>query len=56
MKIYQAVQKLLVEDTQTDMQTGDLIHLLSVLESGLKMAEILYYKYEQKLKGFPPQT
>jgi hypothetical protein len=37
MKIYQAVQKLLVGDTQTDRQTGDLINLLSFLESRLKM-------------------
>jgi hypothetical protein len=44
MKIYQAVQKLLVGDTdrhthidrQTDRQTGDLINLLSFLESMLK--------------------
>jgi hypothetical protein len=34
MKIYQAVQKLLVGDT--DRQTGDLISLLSFVESGLK--------------------
>jgi hypothetical protein len=33
-KIYQAVQKLL--DTQIDRQTGDVISLLSVLESRLK--------------------
>jgi hypothetical protein len=32
MKIYQAVQKLLVEDTQT----GDLISLLPFLKSRLK--------------------
>jgi hypothetical protein len=30
-KIYQAVQKLLVRDRQTDTQTGDLISLLSFL-------------------------
>jgi hypothetical protein len=35
MKIYQAVQKLLVGDT--DRQTGDLISLLSFLESRLKI-------------------
>jgi hypothetical protein len=35
MKIYQAVQKLLVGDTQTDRETGDLISLLSFLESRL---------------------
>jgi hypothetical protein len=29
MKIYQAVQKILVGDTQTDKQTGDMISLLS---------------------------
>jgi hypothetical protein len=39
MKIYGAVQNLLMGDTQThtDKQTGDLIRLLSFLESGLKM-------------------
>jgi len=41
MKIYKAVQKLLVGDTQTDRQsdrqTGDLISLLSFLESRLKI-------------------
>jgi hypothetical protein len=37
MKIYQAVQKLLVGGTQTDRQTGDLIILLSFLESRLKI-------------------
>jgi hypothetical protein len=46
MNIYQAVQNLLVGDTQTDThrqthtdrhtQTGDLISLLSFLESRLK--------------------
>jgi hypothetical protein len=36
MKIYQAVQKLLVGDIQTHTQTGDLISLLSFLESSLK--------------------
>jgi hypothetical protein len=41
MKIYQAVQKLLVganiqTHTKTDRQTGDLISLLSCLESRLK--------------------
>jgi hypothetical protein len=35
MKIYQAVQKLLVGDTQTDREIGDLISLLSFLESRL---------------------
>jgi hypothetical protein len=35
MKIYQAVQKVLVGET--DRQTGDLISLLSFLESGLKV-------------------
>jgi hypothetical protein len=34
MKIYQAVQKLLVRDT--DGQIGDLISILSFLESKLK--------------------
>jgi ubiquitin C-terminal hydrolase len=29
MKIYQAIQKLLVGDIQTDKQTGDFISLLS---------------------------
>jgi hypothetical protein len=50
MKIYQAIQKLLVGDTQThthiererererDRQTGDLITLLSFLESTLKIS------------------
>jgi hypothetical protein len=47
MKIYEAVQKLLVGHTdthtntdkhrQTDRQTGDLISLLSFLESRLKI-------------------
>jgi hypothetical protein len=35
MKIYQAVQKLLLGDTWTDTLTGDLISLLSLLESRL---------------------
>jgi hypothetical protein len=35
-EIYQAVQKLLVGGTQTHTQTGDLISLLSFLESRLK--------------------
>jgi hypothetical protein len=42
MKIYQAVQKLLVGDLQTERQTGDLISLLSFLESRLKMEEQVY--------------
>jgi hypothetical protein len=37
MKINQAVQKLLVGDRQTDIQTGDLISLVSFLESRLKL-------------------
>jgi hypothetical protein len=43
MKIYQAVQKLLVEDTdsQTDSQTAHLINLLSFLESRLKKGTTL---------------
>jgi hypothetical protein len=41
-KIYQAVQK----DTQTDRQTGDLISLLSFLESRLKIANAFYWKYK----------
>jgi hypothetical protein len=38
MKIYKAVQKLLMGDTHTDRhtQTGDLISLYLFLESGLK--------------------
>jgi hypothetical protein len=36
MKIYQAVQKLLMGDTQTGRQPGGLISLLSFLESRLK--------------------
>jgi hypothetical protein len=40
MEIYRAVQNLLMwdtqRDTQTDRQTGDLISLLSFLESMLK--------------------
>jgi hypothetical protein len=50
MKIYHAVQKLLVGDTQTDInththththtQTGDLISLLSFLESRIKIKMI----------------
>jgi hypothetical protein len=43
MKIYQAVLKLLVGDTQIDKpiktHTGDLISLLSISESKLKMTE-----------------
>jgi hypothetical protein len=35
VKIYQAVQKVLAGDTQTDRQTGDLISLLSFLERRL---------------------
>jgi hypothetical protein len=41
VKIYQAFQKLLVGDTQTDRQTGDLINLLSFLESRLKTENVL---------------
>jgi hypothetical protein len=37
MKLYNAVQKLSVGDTQTDRQTGDLISLLSFFESTLKV-------------------
>jgi hypothetical protein len=37
MIFYRAVQKLLVEDTKTDTQIGDLISLLSLSESRLKM-------------------
>jgi hypothetical protein len=37
MKIYQVDQKLLVGDTQTDTQTGDLISLLTFLGSRLKI-------------------
>jgi hypothetical protein len=50
MKIYKAVQKLLVGDTytqagrQTDRQTGDLISVLSFLESRLKT---VFYSIEQ---------
>jgi hypothetical protein len=36
MKIYQAVRKLLVGERQTHRQNGDLISLLSFLESRLK--------------------
>jgi hypothetical protein len=36
MKIYQAVQKLLVGDTQTDWLTGDFISVLPFLECRLK--------------------
>jgi hypothetical protein len=39
MKIQQSVQKLLVGDTQTDRQTGDMISLTSFLESRLKTKE-----------------
>jgi hypothetical protein len=35
MNIFQAVQNLLVGDTQTDRQIGDLISLLSFLGSRL---------------------
>jgi hypothetical protein len=37
---YQAVQKLLVGEHQTDRRTGDLISLLSFLESRLKMLRL----------------
>jgi hypothetical protein len=37
MKNYQAFQKLLMGDTQSDRQTGDLISLLSFMESRLKI-------------------
>jgi hypothetical protein len=37
MKMYQSVQKLLLRDTQADRQIGDLISLLSFLESKLKV-------------------
>jgi hypothetical protein len=37
MKNYQAVQKLLMGGTQSDRQTGDLISLLSFMESRLKI-------------------
>jgi hypothetical protein len=37
MKIYQAVQKSLLGDLHKHIKTGDLISLLSVLESRLKM-------------------
>jgi hypothetical protein len=36
VKIYQAFQKLLVEDIHTDRQTVDLVNLVSFLESRLK--------------------
>jgi hypothetical protein len=36
MKIYHAVQKLLVGDTERQKETGDFISLLSFLESRLK--------------------
>jgi hypothetical protein len=36
MKFYQAVQKLLVGDTEIDRQTGDLLSLNLFLESRLK--------------------
>jgi hypothetical protein len=41
MKIYQSVQKLLAENTETDRQTGDLISPLSFLENRLNMYELL---------------
>jgi hypothetical protein len=45
MKLYQAVQKLLVGDIQTDThadrRTGDLISLLSFLKSKLKMNTVI---------------
>jgi hypothetical protein len=40
MKMYQAVQKLLVWDTQTDRQTFNLISLLSFLESRLSRTRV----------------
>jgi hypothetical protein len=46
MKIYQAVQKLLVGTyRQTDRQTGDLISLLSFLESSQQTGFINIYEY-----------
>jgi hypothetical protein len=37
LKIYQAVQKILVGDIERHTQTGDLISLLSFLESRIKI-------------------
>jgi hypothetical protein len=42
MKIYQAVQKLLVEDAQTERQTGDFISLFSFLEGRVKVKNIIF--------------
>jgi hypothetical protein len=42
MKIYQAVQKLLVEDAQTERHTGDFISLLSFLEGRVKVKNIIF--------------
>jgi hypothetical protein len=41
IKIYQAVQKLLVRDPQRDRQPGVLISLLSFLEIRLKANRLL---------------
>jgi hypothetical protein len=41
MKIQQVVKKLSVGYRQTDRQTGDLISLLSFLESRLKIVKVL---------------
>jgi hypothetical protein len=41
MKLYQLAEKLLVGDTQTDRQTGDLICLHSFLENRLKIKEFI---------------
>jgi hypothetical protein len=40
MKIYRNGSKVISGDTQTDTQTGDLISLLSFLESGLKIKHV----------------
>jgi hypothetical protein len=46
MRIYKAVQNLLVQDThsQKDRQTGDLTSILSFLESGLKTKDKKFQK------------
>jgi hypothetical protein len=61
MKIYQAVQKFFVGDTQTDRQTGDLIRLLLFLERRLKInANGSYHNswidagFSQQRLGFDP--
>jgi hypothetical protein len=51
MKIYQSVERLLVGDTLTDRQTGDLINLLSCLESKLKSKKAVLLHARHAIRG-----